>query len=45
MKITFGGAYSIDKYMRKPHASWWPQEMPTDEEMKEANFNLERHGC
>lgn len=40
--FTFGGAYSIDKYMRTPHRSWWPQEMPTDAEMKEAIDNLER---
>lgn len=41
--FTFGGAYSIDKYMRTPHRSWWPQEMPTDDEMKEAIKNLEKH--
>lgn len=41
--FTFGGAYSIDKYMRTPQRSWWPQEMPTDEEMKEAALNLEKH--
>lgn len=40
--FTFGGAYSIDKYMRTPHRSWFPQEMPTDAEMKEAIDNLER---
>ena len=42
--FTFGGAYSIDKYMRTPGISWWEQEMPTDEEMQEGNSNLERHG-
>lgn len=41
--FTFGGAYSIDRYMRTPYRSWWPQEMPTDEEMKEAICNLEKH--
>ena len=41
--FTFGGAYSIDKYIREPHKSWWPQEMPSDDEMKEAIKNLERH--
>lgn len=41
--FTFGGAYSIDKYMRTPHRSWWPQEMPTDEEMQEAIANLDRY--
>lgn len=41
--FTFGGGYSRDKYRRIPHRSWWPQEMPTDDEMKEAVKNLERH--
>ena len=40
--FTFGGAYSIDKAMRTEGYSWWPDEMPTDDEMKEANQNLER---
>lgn len=38
--FTFGGAYSIDKYMRIPGFSWWPEEMPTDLEMEEGNRNL-----
>lgn len=42
--FTFGGAHSIDKYMRTPHRSWWPQEMPRDFEMKEAIANLEKVG-
>lgn len=42
--FTMGGAYSIDKYMRTPYRSWWPEEMPTDEEMKEAIDNLAKHG-
>lgn len=41
--FTFGGASSIDKYIRAPHKSWWAQEMPSDYEMKEAIKNLERH--
>lgn len=41
--FTFGGAYSIDKHIRTPHVTWWPQEMPTDSEMKEAIENLKRH--
>lgn len=40
--FTFGGAYSVDRYMRTPHRSWWPQEMPTDDEKKEAISNLEK---
>lgn len=39
--FTFGGGYSIDKYIRTPYHSWWPQEMPTEDEMKEAVKNLE----
>jgi len=41
--FTMGGAYSVDKYMRTPYRSWWPEEMPTDEEIKEAVSNLEKH--
>lgn len=38
--FTMGGAYSIDRYMRKKGFSWWPQEIPSDEEYKEATENL-----
>ncbi len=38
--FTMGGAYSIDRYMRKKGVSWWPQELPSDEEYKEATENL-----
>lgn len=38
--FTFGGGYSIDKHMRREGESWWKEEMPTDEEIKEANRNL-----
>lgn len=41
--FTFGGACSIDKYIRTLHVTWWPQEMPTDSEMKEAIENLKRY--
>ena len=41
--FTFGGGYSIDKDTRAPHRSWWAQEMPTDDEMKEAISNLEKY--
>lgn len=27
-----GGAHSIDKEWRTPHKSWWPQEVPSEEE-------------
>lgn len=41
--FTFGGAYSDDKDMRKIHYSWWPQEMPDYDEMKEAAENLKKY--
>jgi len=39
--FTFGGAYSVDRYMRTPYRTWWPQELPNDEEMREAVVNLQ----
>ena len=36
---TFGGGYSIDKWARLSHISWWPQELPTEEEM---NYGKEK---
>ena len=42
--FTFGGAYSVDKLYRREHISWWPQEMPTNEEIDEALDNLEQCG-
>ena len=41
--FSFGGAYSIDRYMRTEHVSWWKQEIPCDEEYNEAIRNLELH--
>lgn len=38
--FTFGGGTSIDKYRRTEHISWWAQEIPSDEEFKEAKDNL-----
>ena len=32
--FTFGGAYSIDRYMRQKNISYWEQELPKDEEYK-----------
>lgn len=32
--FTFGGAYSIDKYMRQEGTSWWSREIPNDDEYK-----------
>lgn len=42
--FTFGGATSIDKYMRREGIEWWPQEVPTDDDIVEANRNLEKVG-
>lgn len=41
--FTFGGGYSIDKERRVPFRSWWPQEMPSKEEMKEALKTLQKN--
>ncbi|MBQ8967806.1 metallophosphoesterase [Ruminococcus sp.] len=42
--FTFGGAYSIDKYMRTPGYSWWEQERPSPADYDEAAKNLEKAG-
>lgn len=41
--FTFGGATSIDRYMRREHISWWAREMPSFEELDEGLANLKRH--
>ena len=40
--FTFGGATSIDKIYRRENISWWPQEVPSNSDMQEANRNLEK---
>lgn len=35
--FTFGGAASHDKEWRLPGLSWWPEELPSDEELRQAN--------
>ena len=42
--FTMGGGYSIDAAMRIPGRSWWPEEMPSDDEYAEAWTNLAAHG-
>ena len=42
--FTFGGGYSVDKYMRTPGESWWPEEMPSEYEYEEGLKNLKEHG-
>lgn len=42
--FTMGGGYSRDRMYRKPGFSWWPQEMPTNDEYREATQNLKEVG-
>jgi len=42
--FTFGGGESPDRELRTEHKSWWPQELPTPEEMAEGLKNLEANG-
>lgn len=38
--FTMGGAYSIDRYIRKKGISYWDEEIPNDDEYREAVLNL-----
>lgn len=38
--FTMGGAYSIDKAMRKEHFSWWKEELPCNEDYRTAEKTL-----
>ena len=42
--FTFGGAYSVDRELRTPGVSWWPQELPNEEEYAHGKENLQAHG-
>ena len=42
--FTFGGGYSLDKALRVPGESWWPQEMPTDAEYAHGQETLAQNG-
>jgi len=42
--FTMGGAESSDRAWRTEGFSWWPREMPSDEEYDEAIRNLDRCG-
>lgn len=42
--FCFGGAYSIDRAMRKIDVSYWEEELPTDEDFSNGNRNLEKVG-
>ena len=39
--FTMGGAYSHDKQWRTEGLSWWPEEVPSQEERNEALINLD----
>lgn len=41
---TMGGAVSIDRELRIPYVSWWPEEVPNLEEEREGFINLQAHG-
>lgn len=41
--FTMGGAQSQDKYSRKEGKSWWPQELPSNQEYEEGFYNLDNH--
>ena len=42
--FTFGGATSTDKEFRTEGKSWWAAERPTEEDVAEADRNLDRVG-
>ena len=41
--FTFGGATSVDRFLRTEGISWWPQELPNYEQFDEAIANLKRY--
>lgn len=43
--LTMGGAYSIDKLRRREGIDWWPEEIPTNEELKEGIQNVNKYDC
>lgn len=42
--FAFGGGESDDREFRQPGKSWWPAELPTEEEMCHGRDNLAAHG-
>lgn len=40
--LAMGGAASIDKQYRTEGSSWWPQEVPSEQEIDECYKNLEK---
>ena len=43
--FTFGGAYSRDRSRRELGVSYWEEEIPTPSDYREADRNLQAHGC
>ena len=41
--FTMGGAYSIDRYVRKLNFSYWEEEIPNNQEYHEATQNLKEN--
>ena len=41
--FTMGGAHSTDIMYRRPGVSWWPEELPSEEEYSEAIRSLDTH--
>jgi hypothetical protein len=39
--FIFGGAASQDRDQRTPHKSWWPQEIPTEEDLRRGIQSLD----
>ncbi|MCM1506295.1 MAG: metallophosphoesterase [Ruminococcus flavefaciens] len=42
--FTMGGAYSVDKSLRKEGVSWWAEELPDSDDYKTAGETLEKCG-
>ena len=42
--FVMGGGFSLDKEYRIPGKTWWTDEMPRDEEYKNATENLKKNG-
>lgn len=40
--FTMGGAYSVDKGMRRKDINWWKEELPNNDEYKTAEKTLEK---
>ncbi len=41
--FAFGGGFSADKARRREHLSWWPQEMPSEEDYENARVHLQEN--